>query len=265
MKNNFDILVIDDEQIVIDSVKLVAKTEGYTVDYLMDASMAFYNIANNNYKIIICDIMMPVMDGFKFINELKRKNIKIPVIMTTGYSTLENAARSLNEGAVAFIPKPFTFDEITAIISRCITFSEIIDKYRNMQNNTLLFVPCPPKYLKLGYGFWCNKLDDGSVNIGVSDLFIKTIHSSAKLELLEIGTIINQSMGCAKITGDKDLVHNILAPITGKIIERNEELIENPIILEKDPYFKGWIYKIIPHNFNLEKSFLTNCEIERYF
>lgn len=264
MKNKYDILVIDDEQVVIDAIKLVAKFEGYTVDFVMDASMAIYNISNNSYKIIVCDIMMPVMNGFEFLQLLKEKGYKIPVVMTTGYTTIENAVRSLNNGAIAFIPKPFTFDEVNAVITRCINYCDILEKFSQGTTNEVYFVPCPPKYLRLGYGFWSNKLDDGSVLIGVSDLFVKSIKSSKKVELYDVETVINQSLTCAKITGENDLIHNVLAPLSGKIIEKNEELVNNPVLLEKDPYFKAWLYKIIPSDYLTEIKFLTNCQIENY-
>lgn len=262
MKNCYDILIIDDEQVVIDSIKLVAKSEGFSVDFVMDASMAIYNISTNRYKIIICDIMMPVMNGFDFLEELRNKDLKIPIIMTTGYATIDNAVRSLNQGAIAFIPKPFTFDEVAAIITRCLNYCDILEKYKTGVTDELLFVPCPPKYLRLGYGFWSNKLDDGSVLLGVSDLFVKSIQSSKKIELWDVEAVVNQSLTCAKIMGENDMLHNILSPLSGKIIERNEELINNPVMLEKDPYFTGWLYKIIPNDYNAELKYLTNCEIE---
>jgi len=262
MQNSYDILIIDDEQVVIDSIKLVAKSLGYSTDYVTDASMAFYSILNNNYKIVICDIMMPVMDGFEFLKEMKKQNIKIPVIMTTGYTTIENAAKSLNNGAIAFIPKPFTFDEVAAIITRCINYCNIMDKCKDEKETEIYFVPCPPKYLRLGYGFWSNRLNDGSVLLGVSDLFVKSIISSKKIELSDVGSVVSQSLPCAKITSENDFIHNILAALSGKIIEKNETLISNPLILEKDPYFTGWLYKIIPAEYNAELTYLTNCEIE---
>ncbi len=51
--------------------------------------------------------MMPDIDGFKFLDELRKIEISSPVIMTTGYSTVENAVKSLYNGAIDFIPKPF--------------------------------------------------------------------------------------------------------------------------------------------------------------
>ncbi len=58
--------------------------------------------------------MMPELNGFQFLEELSHRGIHTPVVMMTGYSTVENAVKSMTTtGAVDYIPKPFTADEIT--------------------------------------------------------------------------------------------------------------------------------------------------------
>jgi len=108
MKNNYDILVIDDEKVVIDSVVKVGESQGYRVDSAQTANSALSRLNSQSYKMIICDVMMPEMDGFQFLREIRRIGIDTPVIMTTGLSTLQNAVKSLLSGAIGFLPKPFT-------------------------------------------------------------------------------------------------------------------------------------------------------------
>ena len=57
--------------------------------------------------------------------------------------------------------------------------------------------------------------------------------------------------------------HNIMAPIGGKIVERNEKLLENFSLLEKDPYFEGWLYRIIPADIEYDMKYLTPCSTDR--
>ncbi|HHE55900.1 MAG TPA: hypothetical protein ENL21_08965, partial [Caldithrix abyssi] len=64
---------------------------------------------------------------------------------------------------------------------------------------------------------------------------------------------------CAEVEAKNGLVHPVVSPLSGQIIQRNENLIENPEILEKDPYFEGWLYVIVPHNLNYEINHLTFC------
>ena len=118
MKKEYDILIIDDEQVVIDSVVKVVSSEGFKVDSAENASKALKKIMSNHYRLIICDIMMPEMNGFQFLKEINNMNNITPVIMTSGYSTIDNAIKSLLEGAIGFLPKPFTMNELMSRILR---------------------------------------------------------------------------------------------------------------------------------------------------
>ncbi|MBI5731312.1 MAG: response regulator, partial [Ignavibacteriales bacterium] len=173
MKEQTNILIIDDEEVVISSISKIATSEGYLVDSVLDAYSALQKISSSKYDLIICDIMLPGMDGFQFLAELESKRIETPVVMTTGYSTIENAVKSLYAGAIEFIPKPFTVDEMISVISRGIKYGSII-KLRKSNDDSVILVPCPAKYYRLGYSGWMNKDNDGSVLIGATDSFIKT-------------------------------------------------------------------------------------------
>lgn len=71
---------------------------------------------------------MPDGDGFQILDELNNRNIDSTIIMTTGYSTVENAVKSLYKGAVDFIPKPFTVDELLSSIYRANKYQIIKEK-----------------------------------------------------------------------------------------------------------------------------------------
>ena len=119
MSNPADILVIDDEQVIIDAVVKICKLENHNVDAAINVKTAIEKISKNYYSIIVCDIMMPDGDGFQILDELRNKNIDSALIMMTGYSTVENAVNSLYQGAVDFIPKPFTVDELLSSVFTC--------------------------------------------------------------------------------------------------------------------------------------------------
>lgn len=262
MKEEFDILIVDDEQVVIDSIKRICDINNYTVDYTIEAGTALKKISQTKFKLIICDIMMPGMDGFEFLNELRNRNIDTPVIITSGYSTIENAVKSLYSGALDFIPKPFTFDEITGIIKRCLKYGELTDPSIN-RNNSIIYVPCPAKYYRLGYSCWVNELLDGSANIGATDIFIKTLENIQSIEFLEIDTTVNQAEPVVKIISEDGTAHQLYSAISGRIIESNQKLLSDIHLLEKDPYFAGWLYRIIPSQLDTEISILTPCSSDR--
>ena len=263
----YDILIIDDETVIIEAVTKIAEAEGFEIDACSNAIEGLEKLKNYKYKLTLCDIMMPEMNGFQLLHEVKAESIDTNVIMITGFSTVENAVKSLHNGAIDFIPKPFTFDEIISSISRGLALYKIQQQIKNGNNeedeNIIPYVPCPPKYLKLGTTSWLHMESEGIAVIGVTDLFLRTIDSLSNINLLSLDEIMFQGNSCATLETIDELIHNILAPIGGKIIEINSNLLENNSLLEKDPYFEGWLYKIIPADIEYDKKYLTPCSTDR--
>jgi len=267
MNKGIDILIIDDEQVIVDAIVKICSLDNYSVDTAINVRTAKEKILKNYYPIIICDIMMPDGDGFQVLDELQKKNIESSIIMTTGYSTVENAVNSLYKGAIDFIPKPFTVDELLSSIYRANKYHKIKEKQKLLSlqknNDELLYVSGPGKYLRLGYSSWMYQEREGSVLIGVCDLFIKTFESIQEIELQNVEDEIAQGICCASFKSVKDRIHKMLSPISGRIVEVNENLKTNPNLIEKDPYFEGWIYRVIPTNIDYEIKFLIPCSSDR--
>jgi DNA-binding LytR/AlgR family response regulator len=133
--------------------------------------------------------MMHELDGFQFLEELVRRGIHTPVVMMTGYSTMENAVKSLSAtGAVDYIPKPFTIDELLTVIQRSLRCGVLMDKAESASlpgNGTMSFVPCPADYYHLGYVSWAQMEDKGTARLGVTDLFLKAAEGIREFELSE--------------------------------------------------------------------------------
>jgi CheY-like chemotaxis protein len=262
MKNHFNILIIDDEEVVINSLSKIASLDDYTVDAVTDARKALNQISINEYDLIICDIMLPEMDGFQFLTTIESQHDDTPVIMTTGYSTIENAVKSLYTGAIDFIPKPFTIDEMTSAIHRGMKYSLMMKK-KKLDADSVLIVTCPAKYLRLGYSSWMFKDLDGSVLIGATNMFIKTLEQIKNVELVNTNTVLTQAAPAVKFITDDSLIHQLYAAISGTIVDRNDRLVDEPELLEKDPYFDGWIYRIIPSELEYEMKLLIPCSSDR--
>lgn len=260
MKNYFNILIIDDEQVVIDSIQKIAELENYTTDFSLTANEALKKLSENDYELIICDIMLPEMDGFQFLYEIDKRNISTPVIITTGFSTIENAVKSLYLGAIDFIPKPFSIDEMISLLHRGMKFKQLKNDHQKDPNS--LVISCPAKFFRLGVSSWANIELDGTVLIGATNFFIQTLDVVDKIELLNNGAILTQATTCAKFQS-KEYIHNLYSSLSGRIIELNTQLIDQPELIEKDPYFEGWLYRIIPHELDFEKQKLIPCGSDR--
>jgi len=263
MENKADILVIDDEQLIIDAIQKIAQFENFTTDSSLDVIEAMKKLDEHNYKLIISDIMMPGKTGFELLEIINQKRITTPVLITTGFSTLENAVRALNDGAMGFIPKPFTIDELTSIMHRGMKYKELLkNKYLPnslLEDDLLSFIPCPPKYYRLGFDSWLLEGPEGTIKMGLTDLFLKSVGMLDSFESMQIDETIFQGGTCLKIKDSNELSHQVLSPISGKIIDINKRIIEDSTFLEKDPYFKGWIYRIIPNNLEHDLMNLTPC------
>jgi CheY-like chemotaxis protein len=263
MDTKTDILIIDDEEVILDAIQKITAYDGLSSDACLNVRDAISNLDKKEYKLIICDIMMPDKDGFELLEIVHQKRISAPVVITTGYSTLENAVKALYEGAIGFIPKPFSIEELTSIIRRGVEYGKIFAKkydFRMLDNDDLLaFVPCPPRYFRLGFDSWMDNAEEGLVSIGITDLFLKSIGTIKAIEFMKIEESIFQGGACLKIIDTNECSHQLLAPISGKIIDMNEKIIINNSLLEKDPYFQGWIYRVIPSNLEHDIRNLTPC------
>ena len=244
-----EILVIEDEAMVTQAVELICNDAGMLVTAVDNATEALSLLQQRRFRLVLCDIMMQELDGFAFLEQVDHRGIDTPVIMMTGYSTMENAVRSLAAGAVDYIPKPFTADELLAVIRRSLRSSKLLAATESAKvegTSRFSFVPCPDDYLRLGYVSWVSREDEGTARIGVTDLFLKAIDGIRAIDLAEPGEDLVQGVPGAEVTAADGTVHEIMCPMSGKVLEVNAEVHADPRLVEKDPYFKGWLYRILP-------------------
>lgn len=90
------------------------KEEKYAVDVAYDAEKALYSAGINEYDLIILDIMLPGKDGFYVCRELRKKDIKTPILMLTSKDATEDKVAGLDLGADDYLTKPFVFEEFLA-------------------------------------------------------------------------------------------------------------------------------------------------------
>jgi CheY-like chemotaxis protein/glycine cleavage system H lipoate-binding protein len=235
---------------VAQAVVKVCSGEGMTVTAAGQASEALRSLEQSSFRLALCDIMMPELDGFQFLEELARRGIQTPVVMMTGYSTVENAVKSLSStGAVDYISKPFTADELLTVIRRSLRCCLLLDEAESAglpRKNSMSYVPCPANYHRLGYVSWVLMEDEGTAKIGVSDLFLKAAEGIRGFELSAPGEDLAQGIPCAVATSPDGSAHGIMCPMSGRILEANADAQSMPSLVEKDPYFRGWLYRILP-------------------
>lgn len=267
MKTTRDILVIDDEDVITHAVQRVCMAEGLSVDVADSATAGLARMAQVSYRLVVCDVMMADVDGFGFLAELARRQDRTPVIMSTGMSTMENAVRALNSGAIDFVPKPFTADELVTAVRRALKYSALQDEaMANSQDerpDTIAWVPPPAQYYRLGYASWLAAEHDGTVKVGVTDLFLRTLDDIEAVTLSPEGDELLLGASCATVTARDGLEHKVLCPVTGRVVQVNDAVAQAPASMERDPYFEGWMYRVLPSELQYDLKHLTACSSDR--
>lgn len=107
-----DILVIDDEVAVNNNIRKILSKKGYQVDQAVTKAEAIERIEARPYKLILLDLKIPGVKGLELLERIRETNSDAKVIMITGYASIETAVEAARMGAVDYLPKPFTPDEI---------------------------------------------------------------------------------------------------------------------------------------------------------
>ncbi len=126
------ILVVDDEEIIRESLTFILRKEGYVVDEAENGKIAHQKILENFYDIVITDIEMPEMKGIELLEKISALTIQTAVMIITAYGSLDTAIRALRNGASDYILKPVEFDELVIKIKR------ILDTKRILLENQIL-------------------------------------------------------------------------------------------------------------------------------
>lgn len=107
--NDPEIMIIDDEQEMLVSYEKILCKAGYQIQSYQKAEDALQRLAKrHNFSLILCDLKMPGMNGMKFLAVVKKNHPHLPVIMVSGYGTMDSAIEAVKTGAFDFIEKPFS-------------------------------------------------------------------------------------------------------------------------------------------------------------
>jgi len=110
------VLIVDDDPIVLASCRRILETKAFTVVTAASVSAAVEETVAQGFGLIIVDLKMPERDGLQLVQKAQTWGRPVPVIVMSGYPTSDTVLSSLASGAFAFLPKPFTPDELIAAL-----------------------------------------------------------------------------------------------------------------------------------------------------
>jgi DNA-binding response OmpR family regulator len=127
----WDVLVVEDEAVVRDAIRLVLEHEGFRVAVARDGEIGLLHPALADCHVVFCDLMLPGRSGFEIIAEIRRRRPSVPLVAITGYPTPEIESRALAAGATAFLPKPFDAAELLEWMRRVLPRTAALGEERS--------------------------------------------------------------------------------------------------------------------------------------
>jgi glycine cleavage system H lipoate-binding protein/ActR/RegA family two-component response regulator len=250
------ILVVDGEPGVCRSCHSILVREGWEVDSVRSALEALKTLDKQDYDVIVSDMIMPKMSGMDLLKAVKEKTPQVSVIMITGYATIKTAVTALRLGAFDYIPKPFTPEELGSVTDRA------IERRRLFAERSEPGEERPGDRCYLSDHAWAQVENDGAVRIGMDWVYLKTIGQMANIDLPFEEDEVEQGKVCVRITTPSKMrLHKLWAPVSGQVIEVNEEVNKDASLVDHDPYGRGWLFKVSPSN--LEEDLKNLVYVDR--
>jgi DNA-binding NtrC family response regulator len=131
--NRFNILVIDDEEQMLDSLKLTLQQTGYQVSTAKTGAEGLALFEGGDYNLVLADLQLPDLEGLEVLRRIKDKQPSIEVIIISGYGSVNKAVEATKAGAFHFVEKPFEFDALELLIDRALERQRLIAEQEGLR------------------------------------------------------------------------------------------------------------------------------------
>lgn len=135
MENQNSILVVDDDQAHRAMLKAVLSGWGYRISEAGDGAAAIDAVHDRSFDSVLMDIRMVRVSGLEALEEIKRINPAIPIIIMTAYASVETAVEALKKGAYDYLTKPLDFDELKLALGRAMDHSRLKEENRVLRES----------------------------------------------------------------------------------------------------------------------------------
>ena len=250
------ILAVDDEPVVLDSFRKILVLAGYSVDTVESGPEALTLVRRNDYEFVFADLKMPGMDGLDVVKATKHLRPEVDVAIITGYATVESAVSAMKYGAMDYVQKPFTEDELVQFADQLLIRREeriahqkppeihlVTRSEAETESRRAINVPggvyVAPEHT------WVRVEMTGEGRIGLDDFFHKTVQSVDEVELPAKGSRVRRGEALFRVKrGDRDIAFP--SPLSGRVSRVNHELVYELDLFQQRPYEVGWICCLEP-------------------
>jgi CheY-like chemotaxis protein/glycine cleavage system H lipoate-binding protein len=250
------ILAVDDEPVVLDSFRKILVLDGYSIDTVETGQEALALVRTNSYDFVFTDLKMPGMDGVDVTKAVKHLRPDIDVVVITGYATLESAVETMKFGAMDYVQKPFTEDELVEYVQKLVYL-----RYERQAGKTPLeirlvtpttgeskvshIVNVPGGVYVSPQHTWVSVQMTGETLIGLDDFVHKTLGEPERLDFPNAGSRVERGDPLFTVRrGEYSLTFQ--TPVSGKVTRVNHELVYRLDLMSIKPYEVGWICAVDP-------------------
>ncbi len=256
------ILAVDDEPVVLESFRKILTLEGYSIDTVETAQEALGLVRKHDYDFVFTDLKMPGMDGLDLTKAVRHVRPDIDVVMITGYGTIESAVDTMRFGAMDYVEKPFTPDELAAFTSKC-----LIRRQDRIEKETAPRVQLvtaaveeshAPNVINVPGGIyvapehtWVGIDITGEARIGLDDFALKSLEDIKDVDFPTQGSHIRKGEPLFTLRrGERTLTFP--SPLTGKVTGVNHDLTYYLELVTRRPFALGWICCLEPTRLSQE-------------
>lgn len=256
------ILCVDDEEVILGSFRKILVLDGYSVDTVETGQEALGLIQKHHYDFLFTDLKMPLMDGVEVTKSVKHLRPDIDVIIITGYASVETAVETMKYGAMDYVQKPFTEDELLAFVKNALIKRQDKIQKQLKPKVHITHMPASDDFTKGEFSIpggvfisknhtWVNMNQAGIAKIGIDDFAKKLIGRVYSIELPNLGMNVKAGQPLFTIKqGTRSITFN--SPVSGKVSQINTLLKENVDSLDITPYERNWVCALDAENIDSE-------------
>jgi CheY-like chemotaxis protein len=256
------ILCVDDEEVILGSFRKILVLDGYSVDTVETGQEALGLIQKHHYDFVFTDLKMPLMDGVEVCKSVKHLRPDIDVIIITGYASVETAVETMKYGALDYVQKPFTEDELIEFVKKSLIKRQDKIQKQLKPKVHITHLPASDDFTQGEFAIpggvfiaknhtWVSMNQAGIAKIGIDDFAKKLIGRVYSVELPNLGMNVKAGQPLFTIKqGNRIITFN--SPVSGKVSQINTILKDNVDALDVTPYERNWICALDAENLDNE-------------
>lgn len=258
-----DILFVEDERVVVEVAQKVFRADGLQVDTAAEAETALQKFRRHAYRVVMTDLMLANISGIDLMLKIHERDSSVPVVIISGYATVENVLRAFEAGAFDFVCKPFEADELLGVTHRALqehAFSAADRRAPDVRQLPPTGTASTANFYCLGRHAWAQCRENGTVFVGVGTSFAGKMQPIERVEFPPLSADMLQGRVCVRLVCENGDIHVVLSPLSGKVVGTNTQLSEHPDLLDSDPFGEGWLIRLLPTNLQQELRDLHEVE-----